>query len=126
MLPSSTDPTKPYTIDTVKEHIDMVMSRHHLSKNLPEDVAFADSRIREETIEAEDVLHDTGAISMMSSDSQAMGRRGEVTFAPGKQRTRTRYSVASYRPIPEPALIIIEQRDISANTQSARRLDRND
>ncbi|KAF3031267.1 hypothetical protein E8E12_001136 [Didymella heteroderae] len=78
VLPSSTNPTKPYTINTVEEHVDMVMSCHHLSKNLPEDVAFADSRIRAETIEAEDVLHDTGAISMMSSDSQAMGRCGEV------------------------------------------------
>ncbi|KAK3061905.1 Urease, partial [Coniosporium uncinatum] len=78
VLPSSTNPTKPYTINTVEEHLDMVMSCHHLSKNLPEDVAFADSRIRAETIEAEDVLHDTGAISMMSSDSQAMGRCGEV------------------------------------------------
>ncbi|KAL9629244.1 MAG: hypothetical protein Q9204_005386, partial [Flavoplaca sp. TL-2023a] len=78
VLPSSTNPTKPYTINTVEEHIDMVMSCHHLSKNLPEDVAFADSRIRAETIAAEDVLHDTGAISMMSSDSQAMGRCGEV------------------------------------------------
>ncbi|KAL4937706.1 hypothetical protein BDV06DRAFT_226713 [Aspergillus oleicola] len=78
VLPSSTNPTKPYTCNTVDEHLDMVMSCHHLSKNIPEDIAFADSRIRAETIAAEDILHDTGAISMMSSDSQAMGRCGEV------------------------------------------------
>ncbi|KAK5936720.1 Urease [Knufia obscura] len=78
ILPSSTSPTKPYTINTIEEHIDMVMSCHHLSKNIPTDVSFADSRVRAETIEAEDVLHDTGAISMMSSDSHAMGRCGEV------------------------------------------------
>lgn len=78
VLPSSTNPTKPYTCNTVDEHLDMVMSCHHLSKNIPEDIAFADSRIRAETIAAEDMLHDTGAISMMSSDSQAMGRCGEV------------------------------------------------
>ncbi|KAL4801772.1 hypothetical protein BDV18DRAFT_69770 [Aspergillus unguis] len=78
VLPSSTNPTKPYTWNTVDEHLDMVMSCHHLSKDIPEDIAFADSRIRNETIAAEDVLHDTGAISMMSSDSQAMGRCGEV------------------------------------------------
>lgn len=78
VLPSSTNPTKPYTTNTVDEHLDMVMSCHHLSKNIPEDISFADSRIRAETIAAEDVLHDTGAISMMSSDSQAMGRCGEV------------------------------------------------
>ena len=101
VLPSSTNPTKPYTTNTVDEHLDMVMSCHHLSKNIPEDISFgtqmtfhashplpsvlltvilADSRIRSETIAAEDVLHDTGAISMMSSDSQAMGRCGEVVL----------------------------------------------
>ncbi|KAL4781735.1 hypothetical protein BJX76DRAFT_359593 [Aspergillus varians] len=78
VLPSSTNPTKPYTCNTIDEHLDMVMSCHHLSKDIPEDISFADSRIRTETIAAEDVLHDTGAISMMSSDSQAMGRCGEV------------------------------------------------
>lgn len=78
VIPSSTNPTKPYTSNTVDEHLDMVMSCHHLSKNIPEDISFADSRIRAETIAAEDVLHDTGAISIMSSDSQAMGRCGEV------------------------------------------------
>ena len=78
VLPSSTNPTRPFTLNTLDEHLDMLMVCHHLSKNIPEDVAFAESRIRAETIAAEDVLHDLGAISMMSSDSQAMGRCGEV------------------------------------------------
>jgi urease subunit alpha len=78
VLPSSTNPTRPYTVNTLDEHLDMLMVCHHLDKNLPEDVAFAESRIRGETIAAEDVLHDLGAISMISSDSQAMGRVGEV------------------------------------------------
>lgn len=78
VLPSSTNPTRPFTANTLDEHLDMLMVCHHLSKNIPEDVAFAESRIRAETIAAEDVLHDLGAISMMSSDSQAMGRCGEV------------------------------------------------
>ncbi|TIA95401.1 hypothetical protein E3P92_03601 [Wallemia ichthyophaga] len=78
VLPSSTNPTRPYCKNTLDEHLDMVMVCHHLDKNVPEDVAFADSRIRGETVAAEDVLHDTGAISMISSDSQAMGRIGEV------------------------------------------------
>lgn len=80
VLPSSTNPTRPYTRNTLDEHLDMLMVCHHLSKNIPEDVAFAESRIRAETIAAEDVLHDLGAISMMSSDSQAMGRCGEVVL----------------------------------------------
>ena len=78
VLPSSTNPTRPYTVNTLDEHLDMLMVCHHLDKDLPEDVAFAESRIRGETMAAEDVLHDLGAISMMSSDSQAMGRVGEV------------------------------------------------
>ncbi|KAB8233711.1 hypothetical protein BDV23DRAFT_143211 [Aspergillus alliaceus] len=78
VLPSSTNPTRPFTMNTLDEHLDMLMVCHHLSKNIAEDVAFAESRIRAETIAAEDVLHDLGAISMMSSDSQAMGRCGEV------------------------------------------------
>ena len=80
VLPSSTNPTRPFTRNTLDEHLDMLMVCHHLSKNIPEDVAFAESRIRAETIAAEDVLHDLGAISMMSSDSQAMGRCGEVVL----------------------------------------------
>ncbi len=78
VLPSSTNPTRPYTINTLDEHLDMLMVCHHLDPNIPEDVAFAESRIRRETIAAEDILHDLGALSMMSSDSQAMGRVGEV------------------------------------------------
>jgi urease subunit alpha len=78
VLPSSTNPTRPYTINTVDEHLDMLMVCHHLDTNIPEDVAFADSRIRKETIASEDILHDLGAFSMISSDSQAMGRVGEV------------------------------------------------
>ena len=78
VLPSSTNPTRPFTVNTVDEHLDMLMVCHHLDTSIPEDVAFAESRIRAETIAAEDILHDTGAISMISSDSQAMGRVGEV------------------------------------------------
>ncbi len=78
VLPSSTNPTRPYTVNTIDEHLDMLMVCHHLDKNVPEDVAFADSRIRPETIAAEDILHDMGVFSMMSSDSQAMGRVAEV------------------------------------------------
>jgi urease subunit alpha len=78
VLPSSTNPTRPYTVNTVDEHLDMLMVCHHLDPNIPEDVAFADSRIRRETIAAEDILHDLGAFSMIASDSQAMGRVGEV------------------------------------------------
>src|SRR5262245_44321615 len=78
VLPSSTNPTMPYTVNTVAEHLDMLMVCHHLDPSIAEDVAFAESRIRKETIAAEDILHDLGAFSMMSSDSQAMGRVGEV------------------------------------------------
>ena len=78
VLPSSTNPTRPYTANTLDEHLDMLMVCHHLDSAIPEDVAFAESRIRKETIAAEDILHDIGALSMMSSDSQAMGRVGEV------------------------------------------------
>jgi urease subunit alpha len=80
VLPSSTNPTRPYTANTLDEHLDMLMVCHHLDSSIPEDVAFAESRIRKETIAAEDILHDLGALSMMSSDSQAMGRVGEVTI----------------------------------------------
>ncbi len=78
VLPSSTNPTRPYTVNTLDEHLDMLMVCHHLDASIPEDLAFAESRIRRETIAAEDILHDLGALSMMSSDSQAMGRVGEV------------------------------------------------
>lgn len=78
VLPSSTNPTRPFTVNTIEEHLDMLMVCHHLDPNVPEDVSFAESRIRSETIAAEDILHDIGAFSMMASDSQAMGRVGEV------------------------------------------------
>jgi urease subunit alpha len=78
VIPSSTNPTRPFTVNTLEEHLDMLMVCHHLSKSIPEDVAFAESRIRRETIAAEDILHDMGAFSIIASDSQAMGRVGEV------------------------------------------------
>ncbi|KAJ1486781.1 hypothetical protein T484DRAFT_1788587, partial [Baffinella frigidus] len=78
VIPSSTNPTRPYTVNTIDEHVDMLMVCHHLDNSIPEDVAFAESRIRDKTIMAEDILQDMGAISIMSSDSQAMGRIGEV------------------------------------------------
>ena len=78
VLPSSTNPTRPYTVNTVDEHLDMLMVCHHLDASIPEDIAFAESRIRKETIAAEDILHDMGAFSIIASDSQAMGRVGEV------------------------------------------------
>jgi urease subunit alpha len=78
VIPSSTNPTRPYTVNTIAEHLDMLMVCHHLSPTIPEDIAFAESRIRKETIAAEDILHDLGAFSIISSDSQAMGRVGEV------------------------------------------------
>lgn len=78
VIPSSTNPTRPFTVNTIDEHLDMLMVCHHLDKSIPEDVAFAESRIREETIASEDILHDLGALSIISSDSQAMGRVGEV------------------------------------------------
>jgi urease subunit alpha len=80
VLPSSTNPTRPFTVNTLEEHLDMLMVCHHLDPSIPEDVSFAESRIRPQTIAAEDILHDMGAISMMSSDSQAMGRVGEVVI----------------------------------------------
>src|SRR5262249_14827344 len=80
VLPSSTNPTRPHTVNTVDEHLDMLMVCHHLNPAVPEDLAFAESRIRPATIAAEDILHDMGAISMIGSDSQAMGRIGEVVL----------------------------------------------
>jgi urease len=90
VLPSSTNPTRPFTRNTLDEHLDMLMVCHHLSKDIPEDIAFAESRIRAETIAAEDVLHDLGAISMMSSDSQAMGRCGEVILRTWKTASKNK------------------------------------
>jgi urease subunit alpha len=100
VLPSSTNPTRPFTVNTIDEHLDMLMVCHHLDPSIPEDLAFAESRIRRETIAAEDILHDIGALSMMSSDSQAMGRIGEVV-------TRTWQTAHKMRvqrgPLPEDA-----------------------
>lgn len=98
VLPSSTNPTRPYTSNTLDEHLDMLMVCHHLDKSIPEDLAFAESRIRAETVAAEDVLHDIGAISMISSDSQAMGRVGEVisrTWRTASKMKEFRGSLAS-------------------------------
>jgi len=100
-LPSSTNPTMPFTVNTLEEHLDMLMVCHHLDPHIPEDVAFAESRIRRETIAAEDILHDLGAISMMSSDSQAMGRVGEViirTWQTADKMKRQRGALAGERP----------------------------
>ncbi|HWM61444.1 MAG TPA: urease subunit alpha [Rhizomicrobium sp.] len=100
VLPSSTNPTRPYTVNTIDEHLDMLMVCHHLDKRIPEDVAFAESRIRKETIAAEDILHDIGAFSMLSSDSQAMGRVGEViirTFQTADKMKRQRGRLAEER-----------------------------
>jgi urease subunit alpha len=115
VLPSSTNPTRPFTVNTLEEHLDMLMVCHHLDSNIPEDIAFAESRIRRETIAAEDILHDLGALSMISSDSQAMGRVGEVLIrtwqtahkmkgqrgqlkedAPGNDNFRVRRYIAKY------------------------------
>lgn len=100
VLPSSTNPTRPFTVNTVDEHLDMLMVCHHLDSNIPEDVAFADSRIRKETIAAEDILHDMGAFSMIASDSQAMGRVGEVVT----RTWQTAHKMREQRgPLPEDA-----------------------
>ncbi|WP_442761591.1 urease subunit alpha [Pseudolactococcus chungangensis] len=98
VLPSSTNPTMPFTINTIDEHLDMLMVCHHLNPEIPEDVAFADSRIREETIAAEDVLHDLGVFSMMSSDSQAMGRIGETIIRTWQTASKMK---AQRGPLPE-------------------------
>ncbi|MER9136055.1 urease subunit alpha [Mesorhizobium sp. M0830] len=97
VIPSSTNPTRPYTVNTLAEHLDMLMVCHHLSPSIPEDIAFAESRIRKETIAAEDILHDIGAFSIISSDSQAMGRVGEVairTWQTADKMKRQRGSLA--------------------------------
>ena len=98
VLPSSTNPTRPFTVNTLDEHLDMLMVCHHLDGSIPEDLAFAESRIRKETIAAEDILHDLGALSMMSSDSQAMGRLGEVAI----RTWQTAHKMKTQRgPLPE-------------------------
>ena len=97
VLPSSTNPTRPYTVNTLDEHLDMLMVCHHLDPSIPEDLAFAESRIRRETIAAEDILHDLGALSMMSSDSQAMGRVGEVIIRTWQTADKMSASAAAGR-----------------------------
>lgn len=103
ILPSSTNPTRPYTINTVDEHLDMLMVCHHLSPSIPEDVAFAESRIRRETIAAEDILHDLGAFSMISSDSQAMGRGGEVITRTWQTAHKMKVQRGHLNPHPNPS-----------------------
>ena len=121
VLPSSTNPTRPFTRNTLDEHLDMLMVCHHLDSAIPEDLAFAESRIRKETIAAEDILHDLGALSMMSSDSQAMGRVGEVIIRTWqtadkmkRQRGRARRATAAQRQRRAPSAT-------SPNTRSTRR-----
>ncbi len=121
VLPSSTNPTMPYTANTLDEHLDMLMVCHHLNSQVPEDVAFAESRIRPETMAAEDVLHDLGAISMMSSDSQAMGRVGEVitrTWQTAHVMKESRGAPARRRPRDTTTC---ERRGMWPNTPSTRR-----
>ncbi|WP_128894963.1 urease subunit alpha [Longirhabdus pacifica] len=100
VLPSSTNPTRPYTINTVEEHLDMLMVCHHLDSSIPEDVAFADSRIRPETIAAEDILHDRGVFSIISSDSQAMGRVGEVILRTWQTADKMKQQFGAALPYP--------------------------
>jgi len=103
VIPSSTNPTRPYTVNTLAEHLDMLMVCHHLSPSIPEDIAFAESRIRKETIAAEDILHDIGAFSIISSDSQAMGRVGEVairTTRPSPRVSATRSAPSKSASVP--------------------------
>ena len=121
VLPSSTNPTRPYTKNTLDEHLDMLMVCHHLDQSIPEDLAFAESRIRKETIAAEDILHDLGALSMMSSDSQAMGRVGEViirTWQTADKMKRQRGAARRRRP---PATTTRAPSATSPNTRSTPR-----
>jgi urease subunit alpha len=118
-LPSSTNPTMPFTVNTLDEHVDMLMVCHHLDAAIPEDLAFAESRIRKETIAAEDVLHDLGAISMMSSDSQAMGRVGEVII----RTWQTAHKMKAQRGWLAPPLVLGEDRNSGALVQHEQRND---
>ena len=118
-LPSSTNPTMPYTVNTLDEHVDMLMVCHHLDAGIAEDLAFAESRIRKETIAAEDVLHDLGAISMMSSDSQAMGRVGEVII----RTWQTAHKMKAQRGWLAPPLVLGENRSEGALVEFEQRND---
>ena len=126
VLPSSTNPTRPYTVNTLDEHVDMLMVCHHLDAAIAEDLAFAESRIRKETIAAEDVLHDLGAISIMSSDSQAMGRVGEVilrTWQTAHKMKMQRGWLAPDSPHPQPLSRERERGASSPAAQGSRRSD---
>ena len=122
VLPSSTNPTRPYTINTVDEHLDMLMVCHHLDPGIPEDVAFAESRIRRETIAAEDILHDLGAFSMISSDSQAMGRVGEVITRTWQTAHKMKVQRGALAEETARATTISAPSATSRNTRSIRRL----
>ena len=124
VLPSSTNPTRPYTVNTLDEHVDMLMVCHHLDASIAEDLAFAESRIRKETIAAEDILHDLGAISIMSSDSQAMGRVGEVII----RTWQTAHKMKAQRGWLAPDPFVLSQSKDSANLRQAQveRDSRND
>ena len=125
VLPSSTNPTRPYTVNTIDEHLDMLMVCHHLDPAIAEDVAFAESRIRRETIAAEDILHDLGAFSMMSSDSQAMGRVGEVIIRTWQtaHKMKTQRGWLAPGPLPQP---LSPMRERGASNPAAEDQDRND
>ena len=118
MLPSSTNPTRPYTINTLDEHLDMLMVCHHLDPSIAEDLAFAESRIRRETIAAEDILHDLGALSMLSSDSQAMGRVGEVIIRTWQTAHKMKVQRGA---LPEARAMTTSARSYVASTRSTRR-----
>ena len=119
VLPSSTNPTRPYTVNTIDEHLDMLMVCHHLDPSIPEDVAFAESRIRRETIAAEDILHDLGAFSMISSDSQAMGRVGEVITRTWQTAHKMRVQRGIWKATP-PSTTISASSVISPSTPSTQ------
>lgn len=120
VLPSSTNPTRPYTVNTIEEHLDMLMVCHHLDSRIPEDVAFADSRIRPETIAAEDILHDLGVFSMLSSDSQAMGRVGEVIIRTWQTADKMKQQ-RGYLPAPDE---LPQQAAVTADDQDNFRIKR--
>ncbi|WP_240419288.1 urease subunit alpha [Paenibacillus periandrae] len=120
VLPSSTNPTRPYTVNTIEEHLDMLMVCHHLDSRIPEDVAFADSRIRPETIAAEDILHDLGVFSMLSSDSQAMGRIGEVIIRTWQTADKMKQQ-RGYLPAPDE---LPRQAGVTADDQDNFRIKR--
>jgi len=120
VLPSSTNPTRPYTVNTLDEHLDMLMVCHHLSPSIPEDVAFAESRIRRETIAAEDILHDLGAFSMLSSDSQAMGRIGEVIIRTWQTGHKMKQQRGWLRPASDGGIAGVDLRDRNDNFRAKR------